>query len=115
MSVHQLVKLVREPRHKLFYYKGHCGLEAAQYVSVHLPFYLLQQSGFFKALASPDRSEIERLLAESFSVINERFTKKAVDEVSVQQVPRLAGLTTGHLSSLLSSRSRAAPPAASAS
>ena len=50
-------------------------------MSVHLPFYLLQQPDFFAALADSDRSHVERLLAESFDVINARFTKKAIDEV----------------------------------
>lgn len=55
-------------------FDGHCGADCSQYVSIHLPMYIIQHEDF------KDETKLDNLLIDSFSVINQRFSEKAHQE-----------------------------------
>lgn len=55
-------------------FDGHCGVDCAQYVSKHLPMYIIQHPAF-------NKDNNVTAFTESFEVINEQFTKKSKKEL----------------------------------
>lgn len=66
---------IRLPTALFGVFDGHCGIDCAQYVSKHLPMYLIQHPDFYK-----ENDNHTRALTDSFEVINEMFTDKAKKE-----------------------------------
>jgi serine/threonine protein phosphatase PrpC len=71
-------------------FDGHCGIDCAQYVSSHLPLYIIQglnmlrKNTTYKSLSNSDlKNSIRSLLIESFEVTNKRFILKASNEVKI--------------------------------
>lgn len=56
-------------------FDGHCGIDCSQYISKHLPMYIIQHPDFNK---SNDNHVIA--LEEGFKIINEKFSEKARTE-----------------------------------
>jgi len=54
-----------------------CGADCSQYVSTHLPMYIIQHEKF----NNESDLEFNNLLTESFQAINKRFSEKAQREV----------------------------------
>ena len=57
---------------------GHCGVDCAQYVSKHLPMYLIQHPDFYSA------DNYTKAFTDSFEEINRMFTDKARKEVRIK-------------------------------
>ena len=68
-------------------FDGHCGVDCSQYVSSHLPLYIVQQQEFsnLSQIKNTDFvNSISNLLTRSFKIINQRFSEKAVQEVNLK-------------------------------
>lgn len=66
-------------------FDGHCGVDCSQYVSSHLPLYIVQQQEFanLSQLTNVDFvHSVNNLVTRSFKIINQRFTEKAIQEVN---------------------------------
>ena len=62
-------------------FDGHCGVDCSQYVSTHLPLYLIQQSDFKLLNELENADSLNKMFVNSFKEINDRFTEKAIQEV----------------------------------
>jgi serine/threonine protein phosphatase PrpC len=66
-------------------FDGHCGVDCSQYVSSHLPLYIVQQQEFTNLSQLKNNefiNSMNSLLTRSFKIINQRFSEKAVQEVN---------------------------------
>ena len=64
-------------------FDGHCGVDCSQYVSTHLPLYLIQQSDFKLLNELANTESLNKMFVNSFKAINDRFTEKAIQEVTL--------------------------------
>lgn len=70
---------VRLPSALFGVFDGHCGVDCAQYVSSHLPMNIIQHSNFKASIE--DEMTMKKIVLDSFKSVNEKFTKKANEEV----------------------------------
>lgn len=73
--------LNRMPDALVAVFDGHCGSDCAQYVSSHLPMTIIQNSELKLQSKENYENSMERILRHSFTILNERFSEKAVEEV----------------------------------
>jgi serine/threonine protein phosphatase PrpC len=66
-------------------FDGHCGSDCAQYVSSHLPLTIIQNSELKLQSKENYENSIEKIFRHSFTIINERFTEKALEEVNINR------------------------------
>jgi serine/threonine protein phosphatase PrpC len=69
--------------HKSLYavFDGHCGVEAAQYVSTHLPQFIIQKYHSMKS-STITQQHLTDIFLNSFQSINERLLLKSTEEVN---------------------------------
>jgi len=63
---------IKKPAALFAVFDGHCGVDCAQYVSKHLPMLILQHPQF--------KHDINRVFADTFNLVNQKFTQKAKEE-----------------------------------